>query len=106
MVGVMRIPRTVHADAIAVAKSIVDLVVRDHNADQYRCPEDRSGAPCPLFGGDVPNLEWGPTAPYGVADMLAGAPGRDPSLLRFGTCEVCRAMIVCDAAGNPLRARR
>jgi hypothetical protein len=63
------------------------------------CPDGHKAAPCPLYGGPIPELEWGPAT--GLGATFPTAPGPDGSVLRFGECAVCGAQITCDKDGTP-----
>jgi hypothetical protein len=71
------------------------------------CPNRLKALPCPLYGGPLPDLEWGPPGgSYRGAEELPIVPGPDVSTHKFGRCAECDALLMFDENDQPLRARR
>jgi hypothetical protein len=71
------------------------------------CPEGRKEPPCPLYGGPMPDLEWGPpVTTFSGGETLPMEPGPGVSPYKFGTCDVCGAQLQTDAEGTPLGASK
>lgn len=69
------------------------------------CPLGHTAAPCPLKGGLMPPLQYGPTGGFfRGAEVLETVPGPTTSKHMYGRCAVCSAMVQCDLQGSPIRA--
>lgn len=77
----------------------------DVNPREIACPAGHTAPPCPLHGGTMPELVWGPPGgSYGALEELAVVPGPETSDHRFGTCDVCRSQLMTNREGAMIAA--
>jgi hypothetical protein len=77
----------------------------DINPREIACPAGHTAPPCPLHGGTMPELGWGPPGESpGEPDELAVEPGPETSEHRFGTCGVCASQLMTNRDGAIIAA--